>query len=107
MRRPTPENWAKFEYFRRVGGFRPKEALALSRAESWASESGLELGIELGTAYLRHRRATTEQVESHWQDAGFEFSEPLVVMPRPRGVTDRVTAAILALKLWAPEAQNQ
>jgi hypothetical protein len=104
MRRPTPDSWSKYEYFRRVGGFRPKEALALSRAERWASESGLELGIEVGTAYLHHRRATEEPTETHWQDAGFEFSEPLVCMPRPEGVSDRITAAILALKLWAPES---
>jgi hypothetical protein len=99
MRNRLPGSWAQYEYFRRVGGFRAKEALALSRAERWASESGLELGIELGVASLCHRRATDDQVESHWQDAGYEFSVPLVYMPRPEGVSDRVTAALLAVRL--------
>ncbi len=101
MRRREPAHLRAYEYFRRVGGFRANGALALARAEEWARNANLELGVDLGAAFLHEKRWTdSPATETHWQDANWEFSEPLVVMPRPEGVSDRVVSATLALRLW-------
>jgi len=89
---------------RRVGGFTAQVALSLARAERWSSDSGLELQYEIGRAVatLVEKRPTEERGQEGWDRQGWEFSEPLVFMPTPKGVPERVVAAILALRLWQP-----
>ncbi len=73
----------------------------MARAEAWAQEAHLELGIDLGVAYLCEKRLREVPLEEGpWDERAWEFSEPLVVMPRPEGISDRVVAATLAAMLW-------
>lgn len=106
MRRPIPASWNKYEYFRRRTGLNAMHCLALVRAEAWALDSNLELQHELGASYLHERRWTDEPgTETHWADRNWEYSEPLIVMPQPKDVPDRVVAAILAAKLIADSSK--
>jgi hypothetical protein len=98
-----PENFAEYSYFRRHTGLSPVQCLALVRAEKFARETNLMLTHELGVSHLCERRLREVPLqEGPWEDRTWEFSEELVCLPRPKGVNDRVTAAILALRLWQP-----
>ena len=103
MRRREPDSWRAYEYMRRVGGFRPKESLALARAERFALDANLELQYEIGgtVATLVEKRPTDQPGEErHWSEQGWAYSEPLTFMPTPKGLSHRVIAALLAIQLW-------
>ena len=108
MRRPTPACWSEYDYFRRRTGLTAVQCLALVRAEQFARNANLELQHELGASYLHERRWTDEPgAETHWADRNWEYSEPLIVMPRPRDIPDRVIAAILAARLISESRRSE
>lgn len=102
-----PENFAEFSYFRRRTGLKARECLALVRAEKFAQDANLVLTHELGVSHLCEKRLREVPIEEGpWEDRDWEFSEELVVMPRPARTPDRIVAAILAARLIV-ESQNE
>ena len=98
-----PENFAEYSYFRRHTGLTAAQCLALVRAEKFARETNLTLQHELGVSYLCEKRLREVPLEEGpWDEREWEYSAELICMSRPKGVSERVTAAILALRLWQP-----